>query len=242
MAASPPDSNTAGLEPPVGTRHQAAQLLPDGPNVRAEWTRGRIIIIEMSPGVKGLGDSHLVIDDQLWRFLKAYWEWKDTILRGVADDDPRRRRLLLGKNGRKVLSVDGMAALWREAGFRAHIKIRPGEAAALTLHSARHTFVRLLEEAGFSAVWIARLRGDAQAPEAGLRGAWTYAMRAPEELRVAYLERIPPLPIWARANSRPFSWTAQSSRGGLDAARSVMYAGGDTPMPRGEFSARGVVS
>lgn len=180
----------------IGIRHQEALLLPDGPDIRTAWKRDRIITVESSPGVKRLGNPYLVIDDQLWDdFLCPYWVWKDEVTQGAAEKDPRKNWLLLGKNGRKVLKFDGMATLWREAGERARIRIRADSNAPLTPHSARYTFVRFLEEAGFSSFWIARLRGDAQAPDAAIRSAWTYAKRSPEELRTAYLERFPELPL-----------------------------------------------
>lgn len=115
--------------------------------------------------------------------------------RSASEPDPRRARLFIGKDGSRVMSIDSMARLWREAAQRAGIRVSAVSDAPLTPHSGRYTFVRILEEAGFSPFWIARLRGDVQAPDPMLRAAWTYAKRSPYEIRAAYVERFPALPL-----------------------------------------------
>lgn len=88
-----------------------------------------------------------------------------------------------------------MLELWAEMGARAGIRIHPTKPTHLTPHSGRHTFSRLIEEAGFSSFWIARLRGDTQVSDRELASAWTYAKRSPNDIRTAYLERFPRLPV-----------------------------------------------
>lgn len=179
----------------TGVRHGEALQIPDGAGLRESWARERIITIDREDGIKRLGNPHLVIDDQLWDVLEEYFAWKDRALRTEPADDPRRATLLLSKRGDRVLASSGMARLWADAGARAGIKVSAVQDAPLTPHSARHTFCRLLEEAGFTPFWIARLRGDVQAPDASLKAAWTYAKRSPNELREEYLTRFPRLPI-----------------------------------------------
>lgn len=179
----------------TGVRHGEALQIPDGAELRASWACERIITIEREDGIKRLGNPHLIIDDQLWSILEEYFAWKERVLRAEPKDDPRRSTLLLSKRGDRVLASTGMASLWADAGARAGIKISAVQDAPLTPHSARHTFCRLLEEAGFTPFWIARLRGDVQAPDASLKSAWTYAKRSPTELRTEYFERFPMLPI-----------------------------------------------
>jgi site-specific recombinase XerD len=190
----PRDRLVLALMIKTGVRHQEALQLPDGPDVRGEWRDERIITVTTQHGIKRLGNPYLIIDDQLWRVLENYFTWKAHATRTAPPEDARHARLLLSKRGDRTLGTDGMASLWRTAGERAGIKISPIQDAPLTPHSARYTFCRLLEEAGFTPFWIARLRDDVQAPDAALKSAWTYAKRAPSELRNEYIKRFPTLP------------------------------------------------
>ena len=187
---SPRDRFILALMIKTGLRHTEALLLEDTVTARAEWRSERLMAIPKEAGVKRLGNGYVVVDDQLLGVLERYLDWKD----GRREGRTYTGRLLMTKNGGD-LGPDGMLDVWREAGERAGIRIHPTIDAPLTPHSARYTFTRLLEEAGFSAFWIARLRGDVNAPEAATKSAWTYAKRAPEELREAYLEKFPRLPM-----------------------------------------------
>lgn len=185
----PRDRFTMALMIKTGLRSQETLLLQDSPTLRETWRSERLVTILPAPGVKRLGNNVVVIDDQMWRLFLEYFDWKRSI--GATEQGS----LVVDKHGRGPLSVDSMATLWAEAGRRAAIKIHPLKESPLTPHSARYTFCRLLEEAGFTPFWVARLRGDVQGPDATTRSAWTYAKRSPTEMREAYLERFPRLPI-----------------------------------------------
>jgi len=194
-ASHPRDRAVIGLALKTGARHEELLLLEDSDALRAVWRQERLMTVPNVEGVKRVGNPYLVLDDQMLAWLEAYLRWKDAKLSAAPAGDPRRRRLFLGRDATRPMGSGSMFELWRRAGEQAEIRVHPLIDSPLTPHSARHTFCRLLEEAGFEPHWIARLRGDATAAAPELRTSQAYWKRTPEELREKYLEKFPVIPV-----------------------------------------------